>query len=162
MVASIFTAASSSAMAASRLRVAEKAMARTLWAVISLSLSVEPEAMKAAQASSTSLIEPSPVKQGLVSSAWAWLASAAKRSAPARPALGGKGWEARKRMENLLGNAGILSCWRRFKGRLGAPSIELPSMITGKDHRAKLAIPGPLSDRLYSAARAEYKGRWPA
>ena len=42
-------------------------MARLPCAAMSLSVSFEPEARKAAQASSTSLIEPLPVKQGLSS-----------------------------------------------------------------------------------------------
>jgi hypothetical protein len=54
-------------MAASKSPVAEKPMARLPWAAMSLSVSFEPEARKAAQPSSTSLIEPLPVKQGFFS-----------------------------------------------------------------------------------------------
>src|SRR6185437_12751690 len=42
-------------------------MARLPWAAMSLSVSFEPEARKAAQPSSTSLIEPLPVKHGFSS-----------------------------------------------------------------------------------------------
>src|SRR5215207_3870856 len=57
-------------------------MARLPWAAMSLSVSFEPEARKAAQLSSTSLIEPLPVKHGF---------SSALAADPAAGAAGGAG-----------------------------------------------------------------------
>src|SRR4029079_19266501 len=125
--------------------------ARTLCARISWVVSVEPEARKAAQPSSTSLIEPSPVKQGLVSSACARDA-AVRASAPAKTAQH-MTWGARTRMEppwKLLD----LCFGGRFRKGPGGSSIELLSMITGFQARC-----GGVSRRGPAPCPAEPRSR---
>src|SRR3972149_3722800 len=100
--------------------------------------------MKAAQASSTSLTVPSPVKQGLVSSACAWLARAAKTSAPARAARAKLWGGAPKRMKTSLGNSEPVLWGLGLEGASGPRQLNF---------RPYLPSPkGPAS--LYKSARA--------
>ena len=93
-------------------------MARLPWAAISLSLSVEPEAMIGG-AGVEHLFDRAFAGEagiGLFGSSLAGMpAQSSVPASAARQSLG----EARKRMENLLGNTGICPVGASFRGAVG-------------------------------------------